>query len=220
MRQAIRAAPRTLPSQAISLYGYIVTKASVSAPSTFTPGSIMTDASASLPLERRAVAPWPRWATLGVLFGLLSAAAIALYGPIGVSGTYPRFVGAFLRRLVPDYAAANPYLVKMGSLVTPETMLVVGLLIGGFLAARLGRTHAPSVEIVHARETTSARRYADAFLGGFLILFGARLAGGCTSGHIISGMTQLAVSSTIFAAAVFAGGIGTARLLTAWRAQP
>ena len=157
---------------------------------------------------------------LGVLFGLLSAAAIALYGPIGVSGTYPRFIGAILRRIMPAYAASNPYLVKMGSLVTPETMLVLGLLIGGFVASRLGRGAsgpAPAVEHVHARETTDARRYADAFMGGFLILFGARLAGGCTSGHIISGMTQLAVSSTIFAAAVFAGGIGTAKLMKAWR---
>lgn len=174
---------------------------------------------ATLPRQREA-SGLPRWATLGVLFGLLSAASIALFGPIGVSGTYPRAVGSVLRRVSPEYAAANPYLVKMGSLVTPETMLVIGLLIGGFVSARLGRTRASAVEFVHAAETSTGRRYLDAFVGGFLILFGARLAGGCTSGHIISGMTQLAVSSTIFAAAVFGGGMGTAHLLKAWRAQP
>lgn len=183
----------------------------------------MTHASSTAPLphaaEHAGVQP-PRWAVLGVLFGLLSAAAILLYGPIGVSGTYPRFIGTVLRRLAPEYAAANPYLVKMGSLITPETMLVVGLLIGGFLASRLGGERAPRMELVHARETNAKQRYLDAFFGGFLILFGARLAGGCTSGHIISGMTQLAVSSTIFAAAVFAGGMGTARLVKAWRPQP
>ena len=164
--------------------------------------------------ERTTLARPSRWATLGVLFGLVSAAAIALYGPIGVSGTYPRFIGAVLRRLAPAYAASNPYLVKMGSLITTETMLVVGLLIGGFLAAWLGRSgRAPAVEMVHARETTTARRYADAFLGGVLIIFGARLAGGCTSGHIISGITQLSVSGLLFGAAVFGGGIVTAKLL-------
>lgn len=181
----------------------------------------MTHASSSpvpLAIEHAGVRP-PRWAVLGVLFGILSASSILLYGPIGVSGTYPRFIGSILRRVAPEYAAANPYLVKMGSLVTPETMLVVGLLIGGFLAARLGGTRAPRLEMVHARETTSGQRYLDAFAGGFLILFGARLAGGCTSGHIISGMTQLAVSSTIFAAAVFAGGMGTAHLVKAWRTE-
>lgn len=176
----------------------------------------MTHASTSVPItaDRAAVSP-PRWAVLGVLFGVLSAAAIALYGPIGVSGTYPRFIGAILRRLTPDYAASNPYLVKMGSLVTPETMLVVGLLIGGFLASRLGGMpyKAGAVEIVHAEETTDGKRYFNAFLGGLLIIFGARLAGGCTSGHIISGITQLSVSGLLFAAAVFGGGMLTARLI-------
>lgn len=173
-----------------------------------------------IPAERTTLARPSRWATLGVLFGLVSAAAIALYGPIGVSGTYPRFIGAVLRRLAPAYAASNPYLVKMGSLVTTETMLVVGLLIGGFLAAWLGRARgaadggrAPAVEMVHARETTTTRRYADAFLGGVLIIFGARLAGGCTSGHIISGITQLSMSGLLFGAAVFGAGIVTAKLL-------
>lgn len=175
----------------------------------------MTNASITTPIPaHRTAVRLPPWASLGILFGLVSTAAIALYGPIGVSGTYPRFIGALLRRLAPGYAAANPYLVKMGSLVTPETMLVVGLLIGGFLAARLGRReHAPSIEPVHARETTPRRRYVDAFLGGVLIIFGARLAGGCTSGHIISGVTQLAISGMLFTAAVFGAGMLTARVM-------
>ena len=175
----------------------------------------MTNASLAAPIPAtRAALRLPPWASLGILFGFVSTAAIALYGPIGVSGTYPRFIGAILRRLTPAYAASNPYLVKMGSLITPETMLVVGLLIGGFLAARLGRSATvPPVERVHAIETTTGRRYRDAFLGGVLIIFGARLAGGCTSGHIISGITQLAISSILFAAAVFGSGMLTARLL-------
>ena len=160
----------------------------------------------------------PRWLTLGVLFGLLSVAAIALYGPIGVSGTYPRLIGEAMRAVAPGAAAANPYLKKVGGALTPETMLVVGLLVGGFLAARLGRRRAghvaaPALERTYPAEATPRRRYLDAFLGGFLILFGARLAGGCTSGHIISGITQLAVSGILFGAAVFATGVVTAKLL-------
>jgi uncharacterized membrane protein YedE/YeeE len=178
----------------------------------------MADVIASPPLTAtRAGARFPRWASLGILFGLLSTAAIALYGPIGVSGTYPRFIGSVLRRIAPGYAGSNPYLVKMGSLVTPETMLVVGLLIGGFAAAMFAGSRAPAAERVHAAETTNARRYRDAFIGGVLIIFGARLAGGCTSGHIISGITQLAVSGVLFGAAVFAAGMLTARLMKGGR---
>lgn len=168
---------------------------------------------ASLPASRVTFA-LPPWAKLGILFGLLSAASIALYGPIGVSGTYPRLIGAIARAVDPAFAGANPYLVKMGKFFQPESTLVIGLLIGGFLAYRFGtRRPVPSYEVLHAMEKTPARRYADAFVGGVLLIFGARLAGGCTSGHIISGITQLSLSGMVFAAGVFASGIGTAKLL-------
>ena len=57
------------------------------------------------------------------------------------------------------------------------------------------------------------KRFATAFAGGVLLLFGARLAGGCTSGHMISGISQLAVGSFIFGITTFAVAIGTAKLL-------
>ncbi|HEY3286249.1 MAG TPA: YeeE/YedE thiosulfate transporter family protein [Gemmatimonadaceae bacterium] len=155
----------------------------------------------------------PAWAKLGAIFGVVSALSILTWGPIGVSGTYPRFIGAIFRRLTPDLAHANPYLEKMGSLIKPETFLVIGLLIGGFLAAKLAGDHAAPAEYPHPGETTKGKRYRDAFIGGFLIVFGARIAGGCTSGHIISGITQLSVSGMIFAAGVFAAGILTAKLM-------
>ena len=160
----------------------------------------------------------PPWVFYGILFGFLGAASIVLFGPIGVSGTYPRFVGALFRVFDPSYAEANPYLVKMGSLLKPESFLVVGLLIGGFLGARANRDKAPACEMIHPRETSTRNRYQDAFIGGFLIVFGARIAGGCTSGHIISGITQLSISGFIFAAGVFATGITTAKLMHAHRA--
>lgn len=159
----------------------------------------------------------PAWASLGIIFGLVGAASILLFGPIGVSGTYPRLIGEAARAIDPAYAASNPYLVKMGSLLRPETFLVLGLVIGGFLGATRDRVKAPKVELPHPGHETNARRYTEAFLAGFLILFGARLAGGCTSGLIISGMTQLSIAGFVFAAGVFATGIGTAKLMQAIR---
>ena len=159
----------------------------------------------------------PAWASLGIIFGLVGAASILLWGPIGVSGTYPRLIGEFARILDPEYAANNPYLTKMGSLFRGETFLVVGLLIGGLLGARRDTVKAPKMENPHAGTETNAKRYTEAFLAGFLLLFGARLAGGCTSGLIISGMTQLSISGFVFAAGVFATGIGTAKIMHALR---
>ena len=56
-------------------------------------------------------------------------------------------------------------------------------------------------------------RMMAAFWGGAILLYGARMAGGCTSGHGISGTLQLAVSGWVFFAAMFAAGIGTAAVL-------
>ncbi len=166
-----------------------------------------------LPVEAVHARTVPGWAWLGFLFGLVSAASIALWGPIGVSGTYPRLVGAALRRVAPGWAGTNAALMDMGEPAKPETFLVLGLLIGGFVASRLSRQLPPAPTAIHLGETSLAARYRDAFFGGFLIIFGARLAGGCTSGHIISGITQLSVSGMVFGAGVFATGIVTARLL-------
>ncbi|MBT8043399.1 MAG: YeeE/YedE family protein, partial [Verrucomicrobiae bacterium] len=57
------------------------------------------------------------------------------------------------------------------------------------------------------------RRYVGAFLGGAILLFGARLAGGCTSGHAISGSLQLAASGWIFFAVMMVSGVVTARTI-------
>lgn len=51
--------------------------------------------------------------------------------------------------------------------------------------------------------------YAPMFISGFLLLFGARMADGCTSGHMMSGMMQSSVSGYVFAMAVFATAIPT-----------
>jgi len=56
-------------------------------------------------------------------------------------------------------------------------------------------------------------RLLAAFAAGFIVLFGARLAGGCTSGHMMSGMMQTALSGYIFAAGAFLAGIPTAMLM-------
>lgn len=58
-----------------------------------------------------------------------------------------------------------------------------------------------------------APRLIVACIGGALMAFGARLAGGCTSGHGISGAMQLSVSSWIALIGFFVVGVITAMLL-------
>ena len=83
------------------------------------------------------------------------------------------------------------------------TTFALGILTGGFILSQVASI---SAEVSHI----SAIR---AFIGGCTMIFGARLAGGCTSGHGISGMSTFSISSIITVAAMFGGGIATARLL-------
>ena len=52
-------------------------------------------------------------------------------------------------------------------------------------------------------------------IGGFLVGFGARYAGGCTSGHAISGLANLQLPSLLAVLGFFAGG-----LLATWVILP
>ena len=94
--------------------------------------------------------------------------------------------------------------------------LDIALVLGAFLAAWLGGTfkteRVPSLWTQRFGPSVT-KRYAAAFIGGFILLFGARMAGGCTSGHGISGGLQLAVSSWTFFVAMFATGVITAAVL-------
>lgn len=53
-----------------------------------------------------------------------------------------------------------------------------------------------------------------ATLGGFMIVFGSRMAGGCTSGHGISGLSLMSISSFLTAASIFGVGGLTGLLMT------
>jgi uncharacterized membrane protein YedE/YeeE len=57
------------------------------------------------------------------------------------------------------------------------------------------------------------KRAFGAFIGTYLVLFGARMAGGCASGHILSGDLQMAVSSIEFFIAVMVSMLISGKLL-------
>ena len=169
----------------------------------------------------------PRWSpyAVGVGIGLLSWATFYFMGKaLGTSTSFVGAAGAGLCAVAPDHASSSTYLLKeygakdggFKPIFDWQMALDFALVAGAFLSAWFGRTlKAESVPTLWAQRfgPSTAKRYAAAFAGGAILLFGARMAGGCTSGHGISGGLQLAVSSWTFFAAMFASGILTATLL-------
>lgn len=58
--------------------------------------------------------------------------------------------------------------------------------------------------------TTTPGNAVLTILGGACMVFGARIAGGCTSGHGISGMAKFSLASLVTTAAMFTAGVLTA----------
>lgn len=160
--------------------------------------------------SRSALPPWLIW---GGMIGLVQIFAIATVQPLGVSTAYPQLVGWLVDKIVPGFAESQPYLQKIGAKIGWEVMLIIGLALGAFLSSVLpGGRSTPACDLPNVFRSSWGRGLA-AFIGGFLILFGARMAGGCTSGHMLSGIAQLALSGFLFGAAAFATGVLTASLL-------
>jgi len=166
--------------------------------------------------------PW--WAG-GLGIGLILLIAVALVQPIGVSTQYVVLDGVLLHAIFPDRVDESPYLKhasKGWTLATYEFLFVAGIPLGAFIAAAATRRLTGRVvPALWAQRfgPAPARRLGWSFVGGFLLLFGARFGGGCTSGHMISGVSQLAVSSFVFSTALFASAILTARWLYPERAE-
>lgn len=166
----------------------------------------------------------PAWSpyAVGAGIGLLSwATFLFMDKALGTSTTMVRAAGAVEGVVAREHAESNAYFAKYLVSTAEKTnavfdwqfALVVMLVVGAFVARRLGRVARPEAvppTWANAFGPSRAKRYAGAFIGGVLLLFGARLAGGCTSGHAISGGLQLAVSSYLFLAAMFVAGVGAA----------
>jgi uncharacterized membrane protein YedE/YeeE len=157
------------------------------------------------------------WWAGGVAIGAVLILAVALVQPIGVSTQYVVLDGVLLHQVLPDVASSSPYLEKTAqgwTLATYEFFFVLGIPLGALTAAMA--TSRCTTRVVptewHQRfGSNPVNRLVWSFVGGFLLLFGARFGGGCTSGHMISGVSQLAVSSLVFSLALFASAIVTAR---------
>lgn len=157
------------------------------------------------------------WWAGGVAIGVVLILAVALVQPIGVSTQYVVLDGVLLHHVLPDVASKSPYLEKTAkdwTLATYEFFFVMGIPLGAFMAAMA--TSRFTTRVVPAEwnqrfGSNIGTRLVWSFVGGFLLLFGARFGGGCTSGHMISGVSQLAVSSLVFSLALFASAIVTAR---------
>ena len=160
----------------------------------------------------------PYLAGLGI--GVLSwIVFVVVATPIGVTTAASQVAGGIASLVVGEPAvSANAYWAKHAFRLDYGTLFLAGIFLGaGASALASGTFRIEKVPAVWATRfgPSVSKRYLFAFLGGVAAMYGARLAGGCTSGNGISPGLQLAVVGWTCLAAMFASGLVTARLVFA-----
>ena len=155
------------------------------------------------------------WWMGGILMSLLLLLTFSIFGadrPIGAS-TYVPYLAGVIFNLDPEKYS---YLQEIKNPASWEGTMLLGALFGGFVTS-IFITKTFRLTLVPSgwkqyKNNSVVSRLLWSFVSGFMLILGARLAGGCTSGHFMSGMSQLAMSAMVFGGVVMVTLLITGRL--------
>lgn len=158
----------------------------------------------------------PAWSpyVVGACVGVLSWLTFYFSNkPIGASSFYAHIAGFLGKCIAHHHTKSLTYFKENPPRVGWGFAFVVAIIVGGAIAALTGGEFTnewlPPMWEVRFGDGIALRAVIG-FCGGILMALGARLAGGCTSGHGISGTMQLNPGSWITAICLFIGGIAVA----------
>ncbi len=139
---------------------------------------------------------------LGAAIGLLNVIIASIYisnRPIGASTSYP-----YIMSVLFDLRDSQYF-----KLIDIPGSWEMWFIFGGFLGSLCIAIGTKKFKIScvpklwgHYQGQSSPKRLIWSFIGGFVMILGARIADGCASGHILSGNMEMAVSSFVFAVCV------------------
>ena len=143
--------------------------------------------------------PWPWWLS-GILIGLTVPLLYVLSGQaFGISSSL-RHIGAICSpNSKLDYLKTHNWRNQTWNLV-----FIGGIALGSFIAVNYFSSEPIDLLPASFYSVGGAIRL---LLGGVLVGFGTRYAGGCTSGHAITGISNLNWPSMVATAFFFVGGL-------------
>ena len=150
------------------------------------------------------------WALAGSLIGLLTLAMLFIVNRrLGVSTGFESLCAL---------GVSAPYFQRpsLRQSSSRRLALFVGLMLGGMLSAALSGGISLTWDMgayAEALTLSETGKVAWMFAGGCCIGFGTRLAGGCTSGHGIFGISNLEASSWISTFSFMGAGIVTTHII-------
>lgn len=161
-----------------------------------------------------------RWSPyiVGVGIGVLSwVVFVVVAAPLGITTAIGQIAGGVASPIIgADTVAANAYWRTNVMKLDYGTLFLIGTFFGALVSALVSGTFKfESIPSVWQERfgSSKTRRFIVAFIGGALAMYGARMAGGCTSGNGISQSLQLAVVGWTFLVVMFVSGIITAAIV-------
>lgn len=143
--------------------------------------------------------PWPWWLS-GILIGLVVPGLYLLAGKgFGISTSLQEVGAICAGGRGPDYLKNFDWRGSLWTLV-----FVGGIALGGLVSVLF--LSADPVEFLPA-QYHSVSGAIRLLIGGFLVGFGTRYAGGCTSGHAMTGISNLNWPSLVATIFFFVGGL-------------
>ncbi len=152
------------------------------------------------------------WRSTGVLAGLIILAASAQGQYLGISGG----VAALAAYIADGLGHPLDSVPALTETTAWRAAMVAGLIPGAMASAALSRSfrNVPVTPLwADAFPSGMTSRAVAVFAGGFLILLGALIGGGCTTGAFMAGFPTLSVGSIAMGMTFFATGMATAFLL-------
>lgn len=155
------------------------------------------------------------YVTGAVLLALFNIAIFAYSGsPWGVTGTFANW-GAWLYELVGGSVDKWYYFSSSAAQATLDNGFLnntgswqnLGIVFGALFAAL-------AASQFKFKKIKSGRQVVAAVIGGLLMGYGARLAGGCNIGALFSGIASMSLSGWVFALFLFCGAFIGSKLLT------
>lgn len=167
-------------------------------------------------LNRKEEGGWSPYLA-GGLSGVVIILSVLWTGQFfGASTSFVRSVGMIGENFGPERVKHLEYFLQFIPKFDWQLLFVIGIFLGSLLSALTsGSFKWQGVPDMWAERfgTNPALRGIVAFVGGIIAMFGARLAGGCPSGHGLSGIIQLAASGLIAMVFFFVGGIIMTRIV-------
>ncbi len=161
-----------------------------------------------------------RWTPylVGVGIGVLSwVVFVVVASPIGITTSIGQIAGGVMSPIIgAETVSTNAYWKTNLMKLDYGTLFLIGTFLGALASSLISRTFAietiPTVWIERFGPS-KVKRYLAAIVGGALAMYGARMAGGCTSGNGISQGLQLAVVGWTFLVVMFTSGLITAAIM-------